>query len=48
MCLYLLQIFELEKELGEVQRVAGLPVNVPSSHHPLPSPPLQPKLVQST
>uniref|UniRef100_K1R040 Neurabin-1 n=1 Tax=Magallana gigas TaxID=29159 RepID=K1R040_MAGGI len=40
------RIFELEKELGEVQRVAGLPVNVPSSHHPLPSPPLQPKLVQ--
>ncbi|XP_061183589.1 neurabin-1-like isoform X3 [Saccostrea echinata] len=40
------RIFELEKELGEVQKVAGLPVLVPSSQQPLPSPTIQPKLVQ--
>nr|XP_022327182.1 neurabin-1-like isoform X7 [Crassostrea virginica] len=41
------RIFELERELGEVQRVAGLPVVIPTSQqHPLPSPPVQPRLVQ--
>ncbi|XP_056010061.1 neurabin-1-like isoform X6 [Ostrea edulis] len=40
------RIFELEKELGEVQKVAGLPVLVPTTQHPLPSPTVQPKLVQ--
>ncbi|XP_062609178.1 neurabin-1-like isoform X2 [Saccostrea cucullata] len=40
------RIFELEKELGEVQKVAGLPVLVPSSQQPLPSPTIQPKLMQ--